>query len=93
MLTDSVVKIVADAPLFAIADFENFAFKALAFGDVASDAFDLKFAILPLNQARADFQFNAFSWKPRRRPIPCRTLSRLSANGLTTAGPSRAALR
>src|SRR5207302_3407456 len=42
LLADAVVKVMADAALFPVADFEDLAFEPFAFGDIASDALDLE---------------------------------------------------
>ena len=56
LLADAVVQIVADAALLAVADFQNFPFQPLAFGDVARDDFHLDVGAGLLDQAGADFQ-------------------------------------
>ena len=60
----AVVQVVADAPLFAVADLQNLAFQPFALGDVARDALDLHQLTALFDQPGADFQLHALA---RRR--------------------------
>ena len=63
------MQVVADAALFAVADFENLPFQALALGDVARDAFHLDKMAVQLDEPRADLQFYALARAGDKIPL------------------------
>jgi hypothetical protein len=56
LLANAVVQIMANPALLAIANFQNLAFQAFAFGDVARRAFDFDDLAGLFDKAGADFQ-------------------------------------
>jgi hypothetical protein len=61
LLAYAIVEVVTDAALFAVADFENLALEAFAFGDVAGDSFDFDDFAAAFDEAGADFDFDALA--------------------------------
>ena len=59
LLAHPVVKVVADALLFAIANLQNLSFQAFALRDIARDTFNLYGLSLLFHDPRADFELQA----------------------------------
>ena len=71
------MQVMANSPLLPIADFQNFTFQTLAFGDITSDPLYFHQIASPLDQTRADFQLDPQAGSPRQSPIPPSAAPRL----------------